>query len=988
MRYLKNEEYFDEIVVLWDEDMNEANLSYFLHDYFPSRLQAFPKSRFLFAYSGHGFMDGKEGYLLGNSATSFADKKSAIDLRKLRGLVDDVVHAGYRVLVLLNSCYAGAFLMHTSFGSVYIPRHAGAHAITAGATQEKSWADRRIGRGSVFFEKLLTGLGGAADRIPEGGDGIITTSELYAYLRQEVEVSTDQLQNPQIGDLSVTQSEGEFFFLNRERQVAAKLVPKWNPMIETSLGTGRPREGDQAATTESPLRTVSGVIPLPGETMQMQISGSFGDNTIEQVGGTLRLELSLSEANARYEQVELRTDTVTRKFEGNFSPHFGSPQVPVELSVTFYTALGTSRPSPELLLLPISTGGFRLSPFFTSSCDFTCYYLEILGTWTARTHGSEAFGTIRSTFQGRGLGADGTASIDPTSFPSSVELKGFAWSASSGGVAIPDLVNATVDGIPLRISVGNIVFPGIRGADVHLVAGSIPPNRSESSGASTPPQPQQLRNTENQGTTDTLVATTQHHGTNDQTDTSVTRGTAESAPRVTIESPAHPERTTAVPSSKPLQQKVKSVQSTTAPLPSSPTVTPPATTTKDQAQAAGAPSHIIPEDPVQAVQTVDRMRHSLTEILEKKDTITFLMSWPDDDVTNLPFVSHLLSEACRTTPRQCWFTQQGNPRDLDRPPVKGSGRNGITIHGPDAPALATALGQWFTTYSTSSFPSELNGYKEPETKEIVWVEIGPGSPWKPSSQTGPKTPTSTPVGQAPSQTPPQAAQSSPPATFLDRVVQENRGLTPDDRNRLSTEFYECDQFIKQSQVVAYKLNAEFGKLNNDRQSGALAKNVEDHIKLLRDLDTPAWDQYHGLQHLQEKWQYFPDQTEYVFGDNPFNAGVGLLVNAVEGMANSLTSWSKISNRDQQDILNIEAQQQAEFEKYLRQFFDWANGTLQRIKQMRQSLDPNGVVEPIPSNRAAPAPAMFSVDSGSRPGSRVLHSSRCWQKMGVLGYSFL
>ena len=220
--------------------------------------------------------------------------------------------------------------------------------------------------------------------------------------------------------------------------------------------------------------------------------------------------------------------------------------------------------------------------------------------------------------------------------------------------------------------------------------------------------------------------------------------------------------------------------------------------------------------------------------------------------------------------------------------------------------------------------------------------------------------------QTPSPTPPQVAQSGAPATFLDRVVQENRSLTPDDRNRLSTELYECDQFIKQSQVVGYKLNQEFGKLNNDRQSGALAKNVDEHIKVLRDLGISAMDQYHGLQRLQEKWQYFPNQTEYVFGDNPYNAGVGLLANATEGMANALTSWSKIANRDQRDILNIEAQQQVDFEKNLRQFFDWANVSLQRIRQMRQSLDPNGVVQPLPTNAVAPAVGMFSLNSSTTP----------------------
>jgi hypothetical protein len=214
-------------------------------------------------------------------------------------------------------------------------------------------------------------------------------------------------------------------------------------------------------------------------------------------------------------------------------------------------------------------------------------------------------------------------------------------------------------------------------------------------------------------------------------------------------------------------------------------------------------------------------------------------------------------------------------------------------------------------------------------------------------------------GSAPSRTPPEVAQSPPqPTTFLERVVLENRGLTPDDRNRLSTELYECDQFIKQSQEIGYKLTGELAKLSNDRQSGALAKNVEEHIKLLSELDAPAWDRYHGLQHFQEKWQYFRDQTEYVLGDNPFNAGVGMLVNAAEGMANSLTRWSKISNRDQKEILIIEAQQQTEFERDMRQFFDWSNGAQQRIKLMRQSLDPNGVVSPIPQNKVALSRAML------------------------------
>lgn len=37
------------------------------------------------------------------------------------------------------------------------------------------------------------------------------------------------------------------------------------------------------------------------------------------------------------------------------------------------------------------------------------------------------------------------------------------------------------------------------------------------------------------------------------------------------------------------------------------------------------------------------------------------------------------------------------------------------------------------------------------------------------------------------------------------------------------------KIMKQSQAVGYKLNLEFGKLSNDRQSGALAKNVDEQM---------------------------------------------------------------------------------------------------------------------------------------------------------------
>jgi hypothetical protein len=151
------------------------------------------------------------------------------------------------------------------------------------------------------------------------------------------------------------------------------------------------------------------------------------------------------------------------------------------------------------------------------------------------------------------------------------------------------------------------------------------------------------------------------------------------------------------------------------------------------APQACSPGASAPSSPVlsqETVQQVAAMRHEVAAVLNRKDTITFLASWPNNDVSNLVLVEGVLSEACRDTPRQCWFTQPVGGRNLDKPNPQNSGRRGVTVHGADADALAVALGRWFITYSTSTIPQNLNGYKYPETKELMWIEIGPGSPWK------------------------------------------------------------------------------------------------------------------------------------------------------------------------------------------------------------------------------------------------------------------
>jgi hypothetical protein len=131
-----------------------------------------------------------------------------------------------------------------------------------------------------------------------------------------------------------------------------------------------------------------------------------------------------------------------------------------------------------------------------------------------------------------------------------------------------------------------------------------------------------------------------------------------------------------------------------------------------------------------ALESANRLRGSLRVVLANKGTTTFHITWDRDDVTYLALISGLLSDACQQEPRQCWFTQAGDGTDLDRPRLPASGKRGITIHGPDAYAISKAFSAWFLAYSTELVPAELAKYNQYGTQRIIWVEIGPGSPWK------------------------------------------------------------------------------------------------------------------------------------------------------------------------------------------------------------------------------------------------------------------
>lgn len=237
--YLKDQEYFDEIVVLKDGDMNLDTLNYFLENYFPEQLRKSPHSRFLFAYSGHGYAESTDptarGFLLTSSATSKTDPLNRIDLNVIRSLLTPDIDAAEKLLVLINACQSGAFLGRNSFGANPLgPGDRGAYAILASRKTQLSLSMSSVGPGSVFFEKIFAGLNGIADKSPS--DGVVTYHELDTYLRSEIPYVTNGTQLPMEGDISRDGSVGEFFFLNRNRQVQLGNARTWNPGSLVTFG--------------------------------------------------------------------------------------------------------------------------------------------------------------------------------------------------------------------------------------------------------------------------------------------------------------------------------------------------------------------------------------------------------------------------------------------------------------------------------------------------------------------------------------------------------------------------------------------------------------------------------------------------------------------------------------------------------------------------------------------------------------------------------
>ena len=215
--------------------------------------------RVLFYFAGHGIAldsdDNPKGYLVPADAKP-GDPDSLISMDLLHKKITSL--PCQHGMLIMDCCFAGAFKWSTGFrdvvfdlpGIIYEERfHQYAQdpawqVITSSASDQKAvdiLSNRTLGlrnekntRHSPFAQALLEGLAGEADTVPrDRGDGVITATELYTYLRNRVEDETmdrGKRQSPSMFSLQ-KHDKGQYIFLSPNHRLNLPPIPKQNPFM-------------------------------------------------------------------------------------------------------------------------------------------------------------------------------------------------------------------------------------------------------------------------------------------------------------------------------------------------------------------------------------------------------------------------------------------------------------------------------------------------------------------------------------------------------------------------------------------------------------------------------------------------------------------------------------------------------------------------------------------------------------------------------------
>lgn len=202
---------FDEIITLLDKDATQRRILTVLGFELPAKVGR--EDRVVFFFAGHGQTEdtpagGKKGYIIPADADLSNYAANAISMEQIKEL-SNLLPAKH-ILYAMDSCYSGIGLARAmgpdpGLGG-YLRKVASMRTVqmvTAGGQGEQ--VVEKEGHG-LFTRFFLRAIEGEAD---VNKDGVVTGTELGAYLRPQVSIASNNAQTPLFGRL---EGEGEFLF--------------------------------------------------------------------------------------------------------------------------------------------------------------------------------------------------------------------------------------------------------------------------------------------------------------------------------------------------------------------------------------------------------------------------------------------------------------------------------------------------------------------------------------------------------------------------------------------------------------------------------------------------------------------------------------------------------------------------------------------------------------------------------------------------------
>ncbi|MEL7331976.1 MAG: caspase family protein [Cyanobacteria bacterium J06560_2] len=245
-----------EVITLLDHSAQLTDIQSLIQATLPTQLTA--NSRLIFYFAGHGIAqdgdNGPAGYLIPQNAQP-GKVESYLPMAELHDALTALPCRHF--LAVFDCCFAGAFRWSSTRDIDFVPevihrerydryrQDPAWQVITSAAYDQKAMdvLSLRDDRGelsgchSPFATALLAALQGGADTSPPAqnghpaGDGVITATELYLYLRDSVEALTEGQSKRQTPELCALRKhdKGEFIFLTPNHELNLPPAPELNP---------------------------------------------------------------------------------------------------------------------------------------------------------------------------------------------------------------------------------------------------------------------------------------------------------------------------------------------------------------------------------------------------------------------------------------------------------------------------------------------------------------------------------------------------------------------------------------------------------------------------------------------------------------------------------------------------------------------------------------------------------------------------------------